>query len=66
MHLKCSVSSLHAVRLQQEVDRSEDEERRLLNWKLRLQESIDSKANCLYIDEVVCMQRREAVIIQNF
>uniref|UniRef100_A0A8C7YQD8 Tektin n=1 Tax=Oryzias sinensis TaxID=183150 RepID=A0A8C7YQD8_9TELE len=56
----------HIKQLQQEVDRSEDEERRLLNWKLRLQESIDSKANCLYIDEVVCMQRREAVIIQNF
>ncbi|RVE64721.1 hypothetical protein OJAV_G00128430 [Oryzias javanicus] len=56
----------HIKQLQQEVARSEDEERLLLHCQLRLQEGIDIKANCVYIDEVVCMQHREAVTIQNF
>lgn len=53
-------------RLRQAVAQSESEERTLLHCRLRLQRSIEVKANALYVDEVVCGQHRESVVIRKF
>lgn len=45
---------------------SESEERTLVHCRLRLQRSIEVKANALYVDEVVCGQHRESIVIRKF
>uniref|UniRef100_A0A3Q2Q1W4 Tektin n=1 Tax=Fundulus heteroclitus TaxID=8078 RepID=A0A3Q2Q1W4_FUNHE len=56
----------HINKLREEVGQSEEEQRALARCQLDLKESIDTKANSLYIDEVICMQHREPIIIRNF
>ncbi|MEQ2232897.1 hypothetical protein ILYODFUR_016205, partial [Ilyodon furcidens] len=56
----------HISKLYEEVAQSEEEQRALARCQLELKENIDSKASSLYIDEVVCMQHREPIIIPNF
>ncbi|XP_038134538.1 tektin-1 isoform X2 [Cyprinodon tularosa] len=53
----------HIHMLRQEVARSEEEQRALVRCQLELKKSIDTKAESLYIDEVVCMQHRDAILI---
>ncbi|XP_075892936.1 tektin-1 [Nelusetta ayraudi] len=53
-------------RLRQAVAQSESEERTLVHCRLRLHRSIEVKANALYVDEVVCGQHRESVVIRKF
>ncbi|KAK5617023.1 hypothetical protein CRENBAI_016503 [Crenichthys baileyi] len=55
----------HISKLHEEVAQSEEEQRALARCQLELKENIDSKASSLYIDEVVCMQHREPIIIRN-
>ncbi|XP_074468823.1 tektin-1 [Sebastes fasciatus] len=52
--------------LRQAAAQSEVEQRALARCQLELQENIEMKANSLYIDEVICTQYREPVIIHNF
>ncbi|XP_008300550.1 tektin-1 [Stegastes partitus] len=53
-------------RLREEVARSEDVQKALVRCQLELQEHIEVKANALYIDEVICSQHREPIIIHSF
>uniref|UniRef100_A0A3Q3KPS9 Tektin n=1 Tax=Monopterus albus TaxID=43700 RepID=A0A3Q3KPS9_MONAL len=53
-------------RLRKAVAHSEEEQRAIVRCQLELQENIEIKANSLYIDEVVCTQHREPIIINNF
>ncbi|KAK2846848.1 hypothetical protein Q5P01_009847 [Channa striata] len=48
------------------VAQSEEEQRALVRCQLELQESIEVKGRSLYIDEVICTQHREPIVIQNF
>ncbi|XP_015832536.3 tektin-1 isoform X2 [Nothobranchius furzeri] len=52
--LTVSINKLH-----EDVARSEHEQRALVRCQVSLQEAVNTKANCLYIDEVVCKQLRE-------
>ncbi|XP_054462348.1 tektin-1-like isoform X2 [Anoplopoma fimbria] len=56
----------HINRLCGAAARSDEEQRALVRCQLELQESIEMKANSLYIDEVTCAQHREPIIIHNF
>nr|XP_046244398.1 tektin-1 isoform X2 [Scatophagus argus] len=56
----------HISKLREAVDQSEEELRALIRSQLELQENIENKANSLYIDEVICTQHREPIIIRNF
>lgn len=49
------------LRLRKALVQSEEKERALVRCQLELQKSINYKASCLYIDEVVCGQHREAL-----
>ncbi|KAM3616665.1 uncharacterized protein V6R79_021473 [Siganus canaliculatus] len=57
---------VHIKRLREAVAQSEQQQRALIRCQLSLQENIDIKANCLYIDEVICCQSREAIVIHAF
>ncbi|XP_026154889.1 tektin-1 [Mastacembelus armatus] len=56
----------HITKLHEAMAQSEEEQRALVRCQLELQENIEMKANSLYIDEVLCTQHREPIIIQNF
>ncbi|XP_044057838.1 tektin-1 [Siniperca chuatsi] len=56
----------HITKLCAAVAQSEEEQRALVRCQLELQENIEIKAHSLYIDEVICAQHREPVIIHNF
>ncbi|CAN9511144.1 unnamed protein product [Ophioblennius macclurei] len=56
----------HINRLREKLLRSEEVQRTLIRSQLQLQESVDMKINCLYIDEVLCSQLREPILIHNF
>lgn len=56
----------YTFRLREAVAQSEAEERALIRCQLKLQKSIEIKANSLYIDEVICTQHKESVIIHKF
>ncbi|XP_070684963.1 tektin-1 [Pempheris klunzingeri] len=56
----------HINKLQEAVAQSEEEQRALTRCQLELQENIEIKANSLYIDEVICAQHREPIIIHTF
>ncbi|KAM9338430.1 tektin-1 [Symphorus nematophorus] len=56
----------HINKLCEAVAQSQVEERALVRCQLELQEYIDIKARALYIDEVLCAQHREPIIIHNF
>lgn len=53
-------------RLREAVARSQDEQRTLIRCQLELQENLKNKSAALYIDEVLCAQHREPIIIHNF
>uniref|UniRef100_A0A8P4KD84 Tektin n=1 Tax=Dicentrarchus labrax TaxID=13489 RepID=A0A8P4KD84_DICLA len=53
-------------KLREAVAQSEKEQRALVRCQLELQKNIEIKANSLYIDEVICAQHREPIIIHNF
>uniref|UniRef100_A0AAV2J333 Tektin n=1 Tax=Knipowitschia caucasica TaxID=637954 RepID=A0AAV2J333_KNICA len=54
------------TKLTQAVDRCQKEQRALVRCQLELQENINNKSGSLYIDEVLCAQHREPIIIHNF
>lgn len=56
----------YITKLREAVARSLDEQRALVRCQLDLQENIENKAGALYIDEVLCAQHREPIIIHNF
>lgn len=56
----------YITKLREAVARSEEEQRALVRCQLELQENIENKASALYIDEVICAQHREPIIIHNF
>ncbi|XP_029298368.1 tektin-1 [Cottoperca gobio] len=53
-------------KLREAAVQSEEEQRALVRCQLELQENIEVKACSLYIDEVICTQHREPIIIHNF
>ncbi|XP_068566662.1 tektin-1 [Cebidichthys violaceus] len=67
-HLLAEVQQLtaHINTLHEAAAQSDEEQRALVRCQLELQESIEMKANSLYIDEVVCPQHRESIVIHNF
>ncbi|XP_037329910.2 tektin-1 [Pungitius pungitius] len=56
----------HISTLREAARRSDEEQRALGRSQLQLQESIEVNANSLYIDEVICGQHREPIIIHSF
>ncbi|XP_068431380.1 tektin-1-like [Clinocottus analis] len=56
----------HINTLHEAVAQSDEEQRSMLRSQLELQESIQIKANSLYIDEVICTQHREPIVIHSF
>ncbi|KAI3354492.1 hypothetical protein L3Q82_019004, partial [Scortum barcoo] len=56
----------HINKLREAVAQSEVEQRALVRCQLELQENIEIKTSSLYIDEVICAQHREPIIIHNF
>ena len=54
------------VRLKDTLAQAETELKGLSRRQLSLEEEIQVKENTLYIDEVLCMQMRESVYINNF
>ncbi|XP_028276021.1 tektin-1 [Parambassis ranga] len=67
-HLLTDVQRLraHISKLRKEVAQSQKQQRVLLECQRNLQENIDTKATSLYIDEVICTQHREPIVIHNF
>ncbi|XP_069802380.1 tektin-1 [Dendropsophus ebraccatus] len=53
-------------RLRETLSQAEAELKGLIRKQLSLEEEIQVKENTLYIDEVICMQMREAISINNF
>ncbi|XP_063812203.1 tektin-1 isoform X2 [Pseudophryne corroboree] len=58
--------SRNVERLRQTLSQAEAELKGLNRNQLSLEEEIQVKENTLYIDEVICMQLREAISINNF
>ncbi|XP_030600841.1 tektin-1 isoform X2 [Archocentrus centrarchus] len=58
--------SAHINKLREEAAQSQDEQRALVYCQLKLQEDIDMKTSSLYIDEVICSQHREPIMIHMF
>lgn len=56
----------YTLRLREAVVQSEAEKRALVRCQLELQKNIEIKASSLYIDEVICTQHKESVVIHNF
>ncbi|KAF3834260.1 hypothetical protein F7725_025464 [Dissostichus mawsoni] len=52
--------------LREAASNSEEQQRALVRCQLELQENIERKGSSLYIDEVICAQHREPIIIHNF
>ncbi|KAM3875385.1 tektin-1 [Diretmus argenteus] len=67
-HLLSEVQQLtnHISKMQEAAGQSQVKQRRLIRCQLELQENIELKANTLYIDEVICTQLREPVVIHRF
>lgn len=57
---------LRTLSLCEAAAKSEEEQRALDRCQLELQENIEMKASSLYIDEVICAQHKEPIIIHNF
>ncbi|XP_040194275.1 tektin-1 [Rana temporaria] len=58
--------STNVERLRETLSQAEAELKGLIRNQLSLEEEIQVKENTLYIDEVICMQMREAISINNF
>ncbi|XP_055004082.1 tektin-1 [Boleophthalmus pectinirostris] len=58
--------TVHITKLREAVARSKEEQRALVRCQLELQENISNKSGALYIDEVLCTQHREPIVIHNF
>lgn len=57
---------LYYLRLKETQGKVDAELKGLLRRQLSLEEEIEVKANTLYIDEVLCMQMRESISINNY
>ncbi|XP_056414630.1 tektin-1 isoform X2 [Hyla sarda] len=66
--LLCEVQEIttNVERLRETLSQAEAELKGLIRNQLSLEEEIQVKENTLYIDEVICMQMREAISINNF
>ncbi|XP_061924573.1 tektin-1 isoform X1 [Entelurus aequoreus] len=53
-------------KLRETVDQSEEQQRALVRCQLELQQSIEVKANLLYVDEVICIPYRETIVLTKF
>ncbi|KAF3693125.1 Tektin-1 [Channa argus] len=53
----------HISKLHEAVVQSDEEQRALVRSQLELQENIEIKARSLYIDEVICTQHREPILL---
>ncbi|KAK7883146.1 hypothetical protein WMY93_029320 [Mugilogobius chulae] len=53
-------------KLREAVARSQEQQRALVRCQLELQENINNKSGALYIDEILCAQHREPIVIHNF
>lgn len=60
------ISPLWLLRLAEALELSEMELKALASSQLSLEEEIQVKTNSLYIDEVICHQLRQPVVIHNF
>lgn len=60
------ISPLWLLRLAEALELSEMELKALASSQLSLEEEIQVKTNSLYIDEVICHQLRQPVVINNF
>ncbi|KAM9342277.1 tektin-1 [Pholidichthys leucotaenia] len=58
--------SSHISKLHEAVERSEQQQRELVRCQLELQGNIEVKNKSLYIDEVLCIQHREPILIHHF
>lgn len=60
--------SLHGfcIRLAEAFQLSEMKLKALASSQLSLEEEIQVKTNSLYIDEVICLQQRQPVVIHSF
>ncbi|XP_062815310.1 tektin-1 [Anolis carolinensis] len=56
----------NVCRLQEALAQAEQELKGLLRRQLSLEEEIQVKANSIYIDEVLCLQMRESIAINDF
>lgn len=59
-------ASIFPIRLKDALAHAEEELKALSRRQLSLEEEIKVKENSLYIDEVLCMQLRESVYINNY
>lgn len=66
MCLQLMPASIFSIRLKDALAQAETELKRLSCRQLSLEEEIKVKENTLYIDEVLCMQMRESVYINNY
>uniref|UniRef100_A0A8D3B7U2 Tektin n=1 Tax=Scophthalmus maximus TaxID=52904 RepID=A0A8D3B7U2_SCOMX len=56
----------HINKLREAVAQSEEEQRAMVRCQIDLEEIIQVKVTCLYIDEVTCPQHKEPIFIHNF
>lgn len=59
-------ASIFPIRLKDALAQAQTELKGLSRRQLSLEEEIKVKENTLYIDEVLCMQMRESVCINNY
>lgn len=59
-------ASVFPIRLKDALAQAQTELKALSCRQLSLEEEIKVKENTLYIDEVLCMQMRESVYINNY
>lgn len=59
-------ASILPIRLKDALAQAQKELKALSHRQLSLEEEIKVKENTLYIDEVLCMQMRESVCINNY
>lgn len=58
--------SIFPIRLKDALAQAQTELKALSHRQLSLEEEIKVKENTLYIDDVLCMQMRESVCINNY
>uniref|UniRef100_A0A673AUI9 Tektin n=1 Tax=Sphaeramia orbicularis TaxID=375764 RepID=A0A673AUI9_9TELE len=66
LHAEVQQITAHINTLREAVAQSEKTQRALVHCQLELQENTEMKTTSLYIDEVICSQHREPIVIQNF
>ncbi|KAM9801276.1 tektin-1 [Neosynchiropus ocellatus] len=66
LHREVQQLTAHVARLKEAAVQSEEEQRALTRCQLELEQNIEIKSSSLYMDEVVCLQQRESVVIHDF